>query len=113
MNPCIELCYLKYGKQYEPKCDNECDYAKEARYRKVLEELTIFDDEAPSSCRSCLLREYNFRDQNHFYQCFYLSKKFNKDVDVTGCSGHRHSDCPFKVVREVKKIDTEADNAEL
>lgn len=28
MNPCVELCYLRYGKEYSPECNEKCDYAK-------------------------------------------------------------------------------------
>ena len=36
MNPCIELCYLRYGKQYTPECDEFCDYAKAVKENKQL-----------------------------------------------------------------------------
>lgn len=28
MNPCVELCYLRHGKEYSPECNEKCDYAK-------------------------------------------------------------------------------------
>ncbi len=28
MNPCVALCYARFGKEYTPECDNYCDYAK-------------------------------------------------------------------------------------
>lgn len=38
MNPCIDYCYVRFGKQYESKCDTECDYAKIAQENKQLKE---------------------------------------------------------------------------
>lgn len=37
-NPCVEHCYLKYGKQYSPDCDDKCEYAKVVNEKKLLEE---------------------------------------------------------------------------
>lgn len=28
MNPCVDHCYLRFGKQYTPDCDDKCAYAK-------------------------------------------------------------------------------------
>lgn len=28
MIPCRDYCYVRYGKQYTPDCDNTCDYAR-------------------------------------------------------------------------------------
>lgn len=39
MNPCIEYCNFRFGKQYTPECDEKCDYAKEAKRRKQLEQI--------------------------------------------------------------------------
>lgn len=36
-NPCVEHCYVRYGKQYSPECDNECVYAKATRKIEELE----------------------------------------------------------------------------
>ena len=33
MNPCKDCCFLKYGHGYQPKCEDECDYAKAVRGR--------------------------------------------------------------------------------
>jgi len=56
-NPCVEHCYIKYGKLYSQECNTECEYAKaikdkqelelvaerEADYRKnILEDIKIF-----------------------------------------------------------------------
>lgn len=37
LNPCIELCYQKYGKSYTPECDERCSYAKALQEKKLLE----------------------------------------------------------------------------
>lgn len=43
LNPCVELCYQKYGKDYTPKCDKECEFAKviceNRELKKKLKEL--------------------------------------------------------------------------
>ena len=28
MNPCVDYCYSRFGKEYTPECDADCDYAK-------------------------------------------------------------------------------------
>ena len=38
MNPCVDYCYLRLNKQYDESCDNVCDYAKEVKKRKELEQ---------------------------------------------------------------------------
>ena len=37
MNPCKDYCYYRYGKEYTPECDKNCDFAKEVNLRKKLE----------------------------------------------------------------------------
>ena len=37
MNPCVELCYTRYGRSYSKKCDTTCDYARIAREKDELE----------------------------------------------------------------------------
>lgn len=37
-NPCFEHCYIRYGKEYTPDCDNKCDYARTARDLRLIEE---------------------------------------------------------------------------
>lgn len=37
-NPCYEHCYLRFGKQYTPDCDDKCDYAKTVKENKLLKE---------------------------------------------------------------------------
>lgn len=34
MNPCVELCYNRYGKQYSEECDEICAYAKAVKELK-------------------------------------------------------------------------------
>ena len=56
--PCFEHCYVKYGKQYEPKrCDDTCDYA-----RAILEnkELKRREEEREEKNKNTLkeIREY-------------------------------------------------------
>ena len=36
MNPCVDLCYLRYGKEYSEECDETCDYAKAVKELKEL-----------------------------------------------------------------------------
>lgn len=38
MEPCYELCWLKYGKQYSVDCIDKCNYAKVAEENRVLRE---------------------------------------------------------------------------
>lgn len=33
-NPCMEHCFIRYGKQYTSECDNVCDYAKAVKDKK-------------------------------------------------------------------------------
>lgn len=28
MNPCVDYCFLRYGKQYDINCDNTCEFAR-------------------------------------------------------------------------------------
>ena len=38
--PCFEHCYLRFGKQYTPDCDDKCEYAKTVKERnKAIEEI--------------------------------------------------------------------------
>lgn len=37
-NPCIDHCYLRYGKQYTSDCDDQCEYAKLAKENQKLKE---------------------------------------------------------------------------
>lgn len=37
-NQCYEHCYLRFGKQYTPDCDDKCDYAKAVKENKLLKE---------------------------------------------------------------------------
>lgn len=37
-NPCVEHCFNRYGKQYSSECDENCDYAKAVKEKKMLEE---------------------------------------------------------------------------
>ncbi len=38
MNPCIDHCYLRYGKQYSHDCNSKCEYAKAILENKALKE---------------------------------------------------------------------------
>lgn len=37
-NPCVELCYQRYGKQYTPDCDNKCEFARAIKENKSFKE---------------------------------------------------------------------------
>ena len=38
--PCFEHCYIRFGKQYTPDCDDKCAYAKAVKERnEALEKL--------------------------------------------------------------------------
>ena len=37
-NPCIEHCFIRYGKQYTKDCDEKCDYAKMAKELRELKQ---------------------------------------------------------------------------
>lgn len=36
MNPCIDYCFLRFGKQYNTSCDKECEYAKVVKENREL-----------------------------------------------------------------------------
>ena len=40
-NPCLEHCYVKYGKEYSEECDSKCEYAKLAKEYKDLKNDVI------------------------------------------------------------------------
>lgn len=35
INPCIELCHQRYGKQYSSDCNDKCEYAKVVKEKKI------------------------------------------------------------------------------
>lgn len=40
MNPCVDYCFQRFGRQYTPECDNYCAYAKaEKRLLELQSEL--------------------------------------------------------------------------
>lgn len=51
MNPCIDYCFQRFGRQYTPECDAHCAYAKAEKQlltlRSELEETRdkLFDAE--------------------------------------------------------------------
>lgn len=38
INPCKDLCHMKFGKQYPYDCDNKCEFAIIIEDHKMLEE---------------------------------------------------------------------------
>ena len=43
--PCYEYCYLRFGKQYTPDCDDKCAYAKVIKERdKAVEFIKYLDN---------------------------------------------------------------------
>lgn len=38
MNPCIDYCFLRFGKEYTNECDDCCEYAKSVAESKRLRE---------------------------------------------------------------------------
>jgi predicted secreted protein len=49
-NPCIDYCYIRYGREYTHECEDRCDYArvcKELRElkQKVYEDKKKFEDD--------------------------------------------------------------------
>jgi hypothetical protein len=38
LNPCKDLCYIRYGKQYSEKCDEECEFAYAVKQLKKQKE---------------------------------------------------------------------------
>ena len=43
--PCYEHCYLRFGKQYTPDCDDKCAYAKAIKERdKAVEFIKYLDN---------------------------------------------------------------------
>lgn len=62
-NPCYEHCYLRFGKEYSPDCDEKCEYAKAVKERdaavKELERLMYIFGEACDICasKSCTVPE--------------------------------------------------------
>lgn len=47
-NPCIEYCYIKYGRRYTTSCDTVCEFARIAKenreLRAIIERLTAGRD---------------------------------------------------------------------
>lgn len=42
--PCIEHCYLRFGKQYTPDCDDKCAYAKAVKERdRAVEKIKKYE----------------------------------------------------------------------
>ncbi len=41
MNPCVDYCYLRYGKQYSHDCDSKCEYAKVVLENKTLKKAIV------------------------------------------------------------------------
>lgn len=40
MNPCIEFCHIRHGKEYSKECDDYCDYAKAVKnYKGVIDRV--------------------------------------------------------------------------
>ena len=42
--PCFEHCFLRFGKQYTPDCDDKCAYAKAVKERDNAVELIKYLD---------------------------------------------------------------------
>lgn len=55
INPCIDFCYSRYGKQYSSDCDNKCTYAKAI---KCLKEVLIVNDGCHSHCKHSYHEKY-------------------------------------------------------
>ena len=36
INPCVDYCWLRFGKHYTKNCDHSCDYAKSVKENKDL-----------------------------------------------------------------------------
>ncbi len=58
MNPCVELCWQRYGKQYSPECDTKCDYAKAVAENKALKNINAesVDIVPVVRCKDCRYR---------------------------------------------------------
>lgn len=41
MNPCVEHCWMRFGKQYSHECDKECDFAKVVVENKELKQTMV------------------------------------------------------------------------
>ena len=38
-NPCIDYCYIRYGRQYEPgECEKRCEFASVYAEKRALEQ---------------------------------------------------------------------------
>lgn len=48
MCPCVDYCYLRFGKQYSKECDSKCDYV---RVIKVLKEVLLSVDPCTVTCK--------------------------------------------------------------
>lgn len=46
LNPCMDLCYIRYGKQYTEKCNEGCEYAY------VVQQLKKQKEQTCSLCRA-------------------------------------------------------------
>lgn len=72
INPCVDLCYTRYGKQYSSNCDDKCEYAKAVKERNFLNEelntrkITTLGELASQFC--CLTECENCPVMIHEYE---------------------------------------------
>lgn len=55
INPCIDFCYHRYGRQYSQECDDKCEYAKLIKEKSRLEsneKSTTLEDFSVEICSS-------------------------------------------------------------
>lgn len=57
LNPCMDLCYIRYGKQYSEKCDDKCEYAHAVKQMKdAIQRLCLqcrTKQSQPDLCELC------------------------------------------------------------
>ena len=116
MNPCVDYCYLRFGKQYRPECDDTCDYAKAAKKAKQLEkELTVWqkrlDNQAKEIDRLTAQRDEYFsalqgKEDDFSMHALYTAEQREKILDAVEKIGYA------RLLEIVEKEAAQSENAE-
>ena len=116
MNPCVNYCYLRFGKQYRPECDEICDYAKAAKKAKQLEnELTVWqkrlDNQAKEIDRLTAQRDDYFsalqgKEDDFSMYAPYTAEQLNKILDAVEKIGYA------RLLKIAEKEVAQSENAE-
>ena len=76
LNPCRELCILRYNKEYSQECDDTCEFAAAMKPLKTLDELIEKIESIEGSLYVCSPEVFK-------EQTVYLIKEHFKDFYKT------------------------------